>query len=548
MSPMLSTRLPLRRPRPSLLRSGHLPAPSGGINRADPASAMPITDCLTAVNLLGSKYGFRVRPGYQDWVTDLGSPAEGVRSILPFTGSEDDGGSDKLFACTMSGIWDCTTSTATPSQSYTFPTQGADSGYGQGTAFTTIAGHFYAYCDETNGYMAYDESTDTWTLVPAGSGAGQIDGVDPRNLCLVLAWKTRLLFVEKDTANMWYLPVGQLYGTAQKFDFGNKFKFGGPLIGLWHWTIDGGEGVDDYLVAASRGGDVAVYKGTDPSDADAFAQVGQWFVGAVPAGRRIATDFGGDLFIQSVLGLFPLSKLLAGGQIASPDTYTTRNIGPLLSDAMEQRKHLRGWEVRLHPELNALLINTPAWSGQPDEQFVMSLTSSGKGWSIFNGLPMDCTGVWHGKLYFGTNDGRICVNSGVYDNVAIDGGIDDASDVIFSFLSSYQSLGNPNKKQVRLIRPILRVDGASPAYTVRARYDFDESAISETVTAGATTEALWDAAIWDVDLWGAGLEAEKQIAGSVGIGSHVAIALKGECHAEAILIGFDCTWEEGGFL
>jgi hypothetical protein len=538
----------LRRPRQNLLQSGHLPAPSGGINRADPASNMPITDCLTLVNMIGSKYGLKVRPAYQEWVTGMGAPVESVRSILSFTGSEDDGGTDKLFACTTSGIWDCSLSTDTPSQVYTFPTIAATSGYGVGTAFVTIAGHFYAYCDESNGYVLYEEDTDTWSLIAAGSGVGEIDGVDPRKLAFVTAWKSRLLFVERDTANMWYLPVGQVTGTVTKFDFGNKFRYGGPLVGLWNWTIDGGQGVDDYLVAVSRSGDVAVYAGTDPSDADAFMQKGMWFIGGIPAGRKIATDFGGDVLLLSVLGIIPLSKLLGGGQIAMPDTYTTRNIGPLLTDAMEQRKHLRGWELRIHPEENVLLINTPAWTGQADEQFVMALASSGKGWGLWSGLPMECSEIWHGKLYFGTSDGRLCVNSGAYDNISRDGTIASASDVEFAFLSAYQSLGNPNRKQVRVIRPILRVDGATPAYTARARYDFDESAISETVIAGATTEALWDTAVWDVFLWAEGLEPTKSVNGSVGIGSHVAIAFKGACHAETILIGFDVAWEQGGLI
>lgn len=540
--------IPSRLQRQNLLKSTHIPAPLGGINRVDPESAMPAGDCLVALNMFGSKYGYKVRKGYRDWVTDIGDPAEEVRSLLSFKGSASDGSADRLFACTTSGIWDVSSSTDTPSQVYAFPTQNAVSGYGIYTGFTTTAGHFLVYMDEANGYILYTESTDTWTIVAAGSSPGEIDGADPRDFAFVVAWKTRLLFVEKDSARMWYLPVGQITGTVGSFEFGNKFRYGGDLVGLWSLTMDGGEGVDDYLIAVGRGGDVVVYAGTDPSSASAFEQVGKWFVGGVPAGRRIATDFGGDVLLMSSLGVMPLSKLRGGGEIANPDSYATRKIAPIFSDTISQRGHLTGWEIRVHPQESALIVNTPAWTGQSDEQFVMSLSSSGKGWSIFNGLPMVCSEVWGGRFYFGTEDGRVCLSEGVYDGVALDGGLDDATDIQFAFLSAYSGLGTVSKKQVRMVRPMLRVDGAVPAYTACARYDFDESAISETVYSTGGGVSLWDTAVWDTSLWAEGLASQKSVIGSVGIGSHVAIALKGECHAETILIGFDVAWEEGGLI
>jgi hypothetical protein len=49
---------------------------------------------------------------------------------------------------------------------------------------------------------------------------------------------------------MWFgSAVNALYGTVTSWDFGSKFKHGGNLVGLWSWTVDGGIGIDDYLVA-----------------------------------------------------------------------------------------------------------------------------------------------------------------------------------------------------------------------------------------------------------------------------------------------------------
>ena len=75
-----------------------------------------------------------------------------------------------------------------------------------------------------------------------------------------------------------------------KFTFGAKFTYGGALIGVWSWTIDGGSGVDDFLVAISRGGDILIFQGADPSLAD-FALIGSWFVGEVPDSRKIVDPF-----------------------------------------------------------------------------------------------------------------------------------------------------------------------------------------------------------------------------------------------------------------
>jgi len=534
-------------PRRQIIMAAHMPAPLGGINRADPASAMPPLDCLSLKNMLGSQYGLKVRYGYREWCTGLGSPAEEVRSILSFAGSTDDGLADRLFACTTSGIWDVTESSAAPVQVYAFPTSNGTSGYGVGTSFVTSAGHFYLYCDEANGYLVYDESTDTWELIAEGSDVGEIQGVDPRHLAFVMVWKSRVWFVERDTANAWYLDAGAMYGTVTRFTFGNKFRYGGSLVGLWNWTIDGGAGIDDLLVAVSRAGDVAIYQGTDPDELTTFSQRGMWFVGGVPAGRRVCTDFGGDILLLSSLGVIPLSKLISGGEIASPDAFATRKIAPYFQDAMSVKKGMSGWEVRIHPEDSSLIIETPTFTAQPAKQFVMSLSS--KGWSEYEGLPMKCAESWRGKLYFGTEDGRICINDGLYDNVAIDGSVTEAYDVAFSGLSAFQSLGNVNKKRMQFFRVLLRVNGATPSCIEEARYDFDEREISTALPAAPVSgSALWGTAIWGTSLWTGGLKPSIHVRGATGIGTHMAVAWKGTAHSQVILIGFDLSWDEGGRL
>jgi len=278
--------------RSNALAAVHIPAPTGGINTAEPGGAMPATDAILATNVVASELGLRSRLGYMEHVTGLGS---GVRTMIPFAGSSP--AQNKLFACTTAGIADVTTSTASPSSALAFGTTVNDAGWGVSTTMVTSAGHFGFYADEENGLQRYTESTGTWAAVAYGSGAGEIDGVDPANIVFVMVWKNRVWMVERDTATAWYLDTGAIAGTATAFYFGNKFRAGGHLVGIWNWTADGGAGMDDYLVAASAGGDVVVYQGTDPDTAGQFVMRGDWFVGALPAGRRVATDFGGEMLL-----------------------------------------------------------------------------------------------------------------------------------------------------------------------------------------------------------------------------------------------------------
>jgi hypothetical protein len=525
------------RPQRQLARSATIPAPVGGINAVDAASAMPVGDAFDLVNVVGGRAGLSSRQGFAEWCTGVGTGE--VRSVLSFAGSVST--KDRLFACSKDDIYNCTTSTDTPTSMHTFATSNADSGWGVGTTYVTNAGHFYLYCDEANGYRLYTESTDAWTVVAAGAGAGQINGATPGNFVFVTAWKNRVFFVEKNTAKAWFLPVGQITGTVSVIDFGNKFPHGGTLVGLWSMTMDGGSGIDDFLVAISSAGDVLVYQGTDPATAGAFELVGSWFVGAVPWGRRIASDFGGDLLILSFAGVVPLSRLRSG--TVGPDVYATRKIAALFNEAVATRRSLRGWSLRIHPADNALLVNMPL-VGSTYEQLVMSLST--QGWSKYQGVPSLSSDVWHGALYFGTTDGRLCYATGDLDDVKLSGAA-TYREIEWSGLTSFQALGNTRWKQVQEIRPLMLTQGAVPGYEVAARYDFDSSVFAITPPDPLQNSvATWDVSAWDTAVWPGADTPCGSWRGASGMGVHAAIAFRGASNARITLMGFDVKWTEGG--
>ena len=530
---------PRRIPQPDRTATAFLPPPDG-LNVADPAGHLAPTDALQLVNAIRGESGLRPRLGYREHATGLPSS---VRTVIPFTGSQLDGSYDRLFAACVDGIWEVTNSTASPTRVLAFSEQSPESGWGTFTQISTPAERYLVYADEINGYCLYTESTNTWSMPVQGSDPGQINGANPRTFAHVCAWKNRLWFTQRNSGVAWYLPVGVIADTVKKIEFGNRFKSGGQMVGLWSWTGDGGAGIDDHLVAVSTAGDVLIYAGSDPDTAGAFAMRGVWSAGAVPAGRRIASDDGGDLLLLTALGLFPISRLASGSDKLDPATYSTRKIAPLLTSAMGRTSGMLGWSVRLDPGDGALLVTVPTAAGASPEQYAMAMGS--KGWSRYTGLPILCCEAWRGKMYFGTADGRVCVRDGYADGIMLD--CTGATDISVGWLSSYSDLGSPRQKRVQLVRPEWLTDGTPPTFSARIRYGFDLAALP-AAPAFVAPAGSWDSGTWDSATWAESTGTERRVVGAAGMGTHAAVEVVASCRSRATLTGVSATWDQGGIL
>lgn len=516
-----------------------LPAPQGGVNRVDGLAAMPPQDAIFLYNMLPSEYGTRVREGYQAWATGVGNGW--VRTIIPFTGDPD----PKLFACAADGIYDISNSVASPSAAFTFATENATSGLGVWSNFVNdAAAYFVLYTDETNGYHVYTAATDTWAAVAMGGGATEVSNVDPADLVFVTLFKNRVWFVERGTANAWYLPAGTIYGAATKFNFGNKFKHGGYLVALYSWTVDGGEGVDDYLVAISSGGDVVVYKGSDPATATDWFQHGGWFIGPPPIGRRVAGSFSGELYLLSTYGIIPMSKLLSGTLVQLQEVQLSRKISPIINTEMVATRNSYGWEIVLVPSQNILLTSSPKREGFDYTQFAYSLNTPG--WGVFRDLPYFTGASWESDFFFSDEDGNVHKYTGNQDAVDIDG--ENGVDINWAGLMSFQGFGNDGTyKRIQFIRPVFLAESA-PSFTVEARYDYDLSEVFGTPSTSSIAAALWDFGIWDLSTWVGDFAVSDQVRGGADLGRVVSVGFEGNSSSATILIKFDLMLDDGGLL
>jgi hypothetical protein len=528
------------RPQKQLTQALFLPPAQGGINAVDGAANVPPNDALILYNLVPGEYGASVRKGYKQHCVAI-PDGDGIKTLIPFEDTSSDTPVRKLFACTSNGIYDVTTPGATPSLEYEFTLKDARAGWCSWTHFVNIANaQFLLVCDNSNGYLIYTAATETWA-------AGVITGPAPElNFDFVTIWKNRVWFVQGGSGTAWYLPVNEIGGTAKPFYFGSKFRYGGYLKSLWNWTLDGGEGVDDYLVALSSAGDMVVYKGTDPDTTGEFVLHGSWFVGRPTQGRRNGDDMGGELLVLTQYGLLQCSKLIAGLPATDEGTSISHKINTRINNVLNRGNTVYGWQIKFDPANQIIFVVTPKEAGIPYMQFVYSLTTGA--WTQFYGLPMKCAEVQNNKLYFGGDDNIVYTYEGYVDHVMLADDGASATAIDWEMLQSYQSYGAPaTYKRVQFLRPQF-IGQAVPAYTVAARYDFDLSQLATAGVVPPANGALWNTGLWDTDQWGGGYIVSQPPYGGSGMGRHVAIAMRGRSSAETIHVGTDVMFDTGGML
>jgi hypothetical protein len=513
----------------------------GGVNSLSAAGNVPQEDALFLYNLIPNDYGCRVRNGSREWCqpVPLGT---GVRTLIPFSTQVAAAvPADKLFATTSDGIYDCSVAGGLPIKVFNWPVKTEPAGWCSWTAYSTIAGQFILLCDLVNGYHVYTASTNTWAV-------GVITGPTPAEATLdfVTVWKNRVWLIQRDTGSAWYLPVGQISGAATVFDFGNKFKYGGWLKSIWNWTLDAGEGMDDYLVALGSAGDLVVYKGTDPAQASEFNMVGWWYIGRLTQGRRQANDMGGDLLVLSSYGAIQMSKLIGGLPVTDEGASISYKINSRLNTIMTRSNQKFGWDIKLFPAGQLIFITTPFEEGRPWMQFVYSTTT--KSWAQLLDLRMLCCESWTGKFFFGTEDNRVMEYAGFADNVLIEDDGDSATAVDWEMLSGYQMYtGTPTFKRVQFLRPQF-VGQAKPSFVIKASYDFDLQRIANSPPYVDPSTGVWNTGVWESSYWGGSYIVDQPPRGATGMGRHISIAMKGRSSVETIHVGTDVMFDEGGML
>ena len=494
-----------------------MPAPIGGWNARDPLPNMAPEDAVVLDNIVPGTGAVRLRNGFAEHATGLGTYVESLMTYAPPAGSE------RMFAAAGGSIYNVTASGAVGAAVLT----SLNNARWQHTMFATAAGNYLVAANGADDVINFDGTS--WTTPT-------ITGVTSSNLISVTRHIQRLWFVEKNTLDAWYLPVSSIAGAATKLPLGTYCKRGGSLAAIGSWSRDGGDGLDDVAVFVTTNGEVVLYSGIDPNQASTWQQVGVFHI-PKPIGRRCLAKAGGDLAILTKVGLLPLSKILDYAESVQARIAVTDKISGAYLSAATSDGDAFGWQVIEYPKRKLLIVNVPVSERVEQRQFVMAADTGA--WCRFTGLNAACWETLNDEVYFGGNDGKVYR----YDSDYVDNG-STISAIIQQAFSNY---GTNKQKLFVSARPLFTgPDGYTPSIEIKVDYDLTAPTLPASVAASSGSQ--WDTAIWDVDLWDAASVPRKAWQTITGLGLVGSIATRITLSREFTLNQTDVMFQEGGYL
>ena len=364
-----------------------------------------------------------------------------------------------------------------------------------------------------------------------------ITGVNSNTFVHVNLFKNFLFFVQENSMEVWYLPVGQVAGVALKLDFGGIARMGGYIQAMGTWTIDAGQGADDYAVWITNNGETIVYNGTNPNSADTWALKGVWQLGQT-FNRRCFLKWSGDLLLLTQDGLVPLAAALQSSRL-DPRVNLTDKIYYEISQEASLYSANFGWQINYFASENMLIINVP--SGNGVRQFCMHTIS--KAWCSFSNINAKCWELSYDQMYFG-GDGFV---GRFWDSYSDNG--NNINAVVQQAYSYFDAPGQ--QKRFTMIRPIFQTDNGLPGVLVGINTDFDaqNSLGAVSFNAVSSTLGVWDTAKWDRDVWGGALALTRLWQGVTGIGYSGGIIMKIASQGiDVHWVSSDYVMERGGVL
>lgn len=499
-----------------------LAAPIGGLNDRDSLADMKPTDAVVLDNWWPYPSYIGIRKGCSNHVTGFASAVETLVEYLPVSGTS------ALFAAAGTSFYNVTAAGAVGAAVQT----GLTNARWQHAGITTPGGSYLYLVNGVDKPRLWDGTS--WVSVD-GASTPAITGVTTTTLVHLCLFKNRLFFVQVSTMNVWFLPVNSIGGAASQLDLGSVFRLGGSIQACYTWTIDAGNGADDHLVIISTNGEVAVYRGTDPTSGATWSLVGVFVLGR-PIGRRCGIKFGGDLAINCMEGVFPLGKGLLSSSVDRRVALTDK-IQNSVSLAANSYASTFGWQLCLYPDANMLLLNVPKGSGA-NYQFAQNTITGA--WCRFLGWDANCWLSASSGLYFGDDT---TVKKAWTGNVDITTPIQ--ADVCQAF--SYFGVKAANK-YFTMIRPYIQSTGR-PSILYALNTDFNLEDPTGTLSYLAPGGMVWGAMTWGSMVWGGGLTSLLgwQTVGEVANSAALRMKIQGN-GAEVRFTNVDHVYQLGGIL
>ena len=479
---MLSQRQFLRRQRTQMFSQ---PPPTGGWNTRDEISDMDSRDAPYLENWFPDNTSVRVRNGCR-FTASVSCPAN-FRTLIEYNDPE-------VSAMIV----------------------------GSGGSIT-------AYNDSTNTVLASGFVVNEWNGVNFGGQMILVNGFDhpqrivydggftcenasitgPATVSTLIdahVFKSRVFYVEKGTADFWYTETDAIAGTLTRFPLSRVARGGGELLAIRSWTIDGGDGPDDYAVFFMSTGEVIAYQGTDPGRSGQWGLVGRYQLPEL-IGRRCIAQSAGKIYVITNKDLMILPD--AFQQPTPPSSKLTGAI----SEAWADFSTLPGWQFTVFQTGGIALLNVPT-GATTSKQFVINLKNGAS--TLYTGWNTFCFGIWDNRLFMN--------RYGTASLLRADYGMDDGftanntTAITCRAQLSPSNLGQQEYKEVKDYRLKLSFEGTATVssglcYDYNGRPDFYFPVTMQTLNTpwGSSWGSAWSAENFTHDDW----------FGASGQGTHV---------------------------
>ena len=399
------------------------------------------------------------------------------------------GASQKLFAAVSTGIRDITT-VATPNV-FAGPDvlTGKTSGNWNVVQFATAGGEFLIGVNGQDTAFLYNGTTFAATTITVPFG-GSLTTAD---LSYVWVYKQRIYFLQKDSMNVWYLPVDSVGGALTLLPLGGVFVRGGTLTWGQTWSLDtgGSGGLSEQCVFVTTEGEVAAYQGLFPGDSS-WSKASQYRIGR-PLGNKAFMRAGGDIVIATTVGFVSLAAASQKDYAALGQNAVSYPIEDDWATAVQERGQV-DWRVEVWPDQQMALISPPALASGVPLIFVVNV-NTGK-WCKFNNWDVRSLGLFQGAMYFGARDGTV-KQAGV-------SGLDEGAPYFGRVLPLFEDLGAAaNLKIAKTARAVVR-----SAFTVNPQLsghsNFGASFPSPQSLGLPEAGSEWGVGLWGDAVWGSG--------------------------------------------
>lgn len=439
--------------------------------------AQPIPGtALVMDNIFPTETGCRIRGGAKKYAT-LSASATPVVGMFNYV---NNAGGERAFAATASAIYDIT-AVADPDAALTPVVSSLTNGDWQTIQVGTAGGDFLLAFNGHDNALLYDGST--W-------GATTITGVATSDISYAFTHQNRVWLLKDGSLDAYYLAPGLIGGAATLFSLKSVFKGGGYLLFGGTWSMDAGDGPDDYCFFVSSTGEVLLYRGTDPAAIDTFSQVGRYQLGE-PLGRRAWMVSGGDVIIATSDGAVPLSAAFNKDPAALQLSAVSRNIEPDWR-AQYKARLAAPWQMLKWPAQSMGVVSLPHTSTDPVALVVNLETGA---WCRYTGWDIQAMTTRGDHAYFGDSSGV------VYQMET--GGWDGDQPYVAQLAYAFEELGGRGRGvSVHQTRAILLSSAEiDPKLSIGVNYQLTFPAAPNAVTSD-TPPALWGTAIWGQSKWG----------------------------------------------